>query len=45
MPDRRAVWRLLVMRKFIIVGVMFWLALAYQNSHRDFGDPKLEAAR
>ena len=25
------------MRKFVIVAVMFWLALAYQNSHRDFG--------
>ena len=44
-PDRRPVWHLLVMRGFIIVAVMFWLALAYQNSHRDFGQPRIEAVR
>ena len=44
-PDRRQVWNLLVMRKFVIVAVMFWLALAYQNSHRDFGGAKIEAVR
>jgi hypothetical protein len=32
------------MRQFVIVAVMFWLALAYQNNHRDFG-PKVEAVR
>jgi len=25
--------------------VMLWLALAYQNSHRDFGGAKIEAVR
>ena len=25
------------MRKFVIVAVMFWPALASQNNHRDFG--------
>ena len=34
-----------MIRKFIIVAVMFWLALAYQNSHRDFGGTKAETAR
>jgi hypothetical protein len=34
-----------VIRKFIIVAVMFWLALAYHNSHRDFGGTKAETAR
>ena len=33
------------MRKFVIVAVMFWLALAYQNNHRDFGGVKIEAVR
>ena len=33
------------MRKFVIVAVMFWLALAYHNSHRDFGGAKIEAVR
>ena len=28
------------MRKFVIVAVMFWLALAYQNNHRDLAEPK-----
>jgi hypothetical protein len=27
------------------VAVMFWLALAYQNNHRDFGPAKIEAVR
>ena len=44
-PDRRPVWHLLVMRNFVIVAVMFWLALAYQNNHRDFGPAKIEAVR
>ncbi len=44
-PDRRAVWRLLVMRNCTIVAVMFWVALACQNSHRDVGDVKIEAVR
>ena len=44
-PDRRQVWNLLVMRKFVIVAVMFWLAFAYQNNHRDFGAVKIEAVR
>jgi hypothetical protein len=33
------------MRKFFIVAVMFWLALAYQNNHRDFGPLRVEASR
>ena len=33
------------MRQFVIVAVKFWLALAYQNSHRDFGGAKIEAVR
>ena len=33
------------MRNFFIVAVMFWLALACQNSHRDFGGTKAETAR
>ena len=33
------------MREFVIVAVMFWLALAYQNNHRDFGAAKVEAVR
>jgi hypothetical protein len=33
------------MRKFVIVAVMFWLALAYQNNHRDFGPARTEAVR
>ena len=33
------------MRKFIIVAVMFWLAFAYQNNHRDFGAVKIEDVR
>jgi hypothetical protein len=33
------------MRKFVIVAVMFWLALAYQNNHRHFGGTKVEAVR
>ena len=44
-PDRRAVRHLLVMRGFIIVAVMFWLALSYQNNHRDFGQAKVETVR
>ena len=36
-PDRRQVRHLLVMRKFVIVAAVFWLALACQNSHRGFG--------
>ena len=44
-PDRRAVRHLLVMRGFIIVAVMFWLALSYQNNHRDFGPAKVETVR
>ena len=44
-PDRRAVWHLLVIRGFIIVAVMFWLALSYQNNHRDFGPAKVETVR
>jgi hypothetical protein len=44
-PDRRAVWHLLVIRGFIIVAVMFWLALSYQSNHRDFGPAKVETVR
>jgi len=33
------------MRKFVIVAVMFWLALAYQNNHRDFGPAKIADVR
>ena len=33
------------MRKFVIVAVMFWPALAHQNNHRDFGAVKIEAVR
>ena len=33
------------MRKFVIVAVMFWLALAYQSNHRDFGGVKIQAVR
>lgn len=33
------------MRGFLIVAVMFWLALSYQNHHRDFGPARIEAAR
>jgi hypothetical protein len=44
-PYRRPVWHLLVMRGFIIVAVMFWLALSYQNNHRDFGPAKVETVR
>jgi hypothetical protein len=43
-PHRREVQRLLVMRKFFIVAVMFWLALSCQNNHRDFGPPDVAAA-
>lgn len=32
------------MRNFLIVALMFWVALSYQNNHRDFG-PKVEIAR
>jgi hypothetical protein len=34
-----------VIRKFLIVAVMFWLAISYQNNHRDFGPAKVEAIR
>jgi hypothetical protein len=34
-----------VIRNFFIVAVMFWLALACQNNHRDFGSPRIEASR
>jgi len=33
------------MRQCIILAAMFWLALAYQNNHRDFGGRKIEAVR
>lgn len=33
------------MRKFLIVAVMFWLALSYQNNHRDFGGTRVEAVK
>jgi hypothetical protein len=33
------------MRKFVIVAVMFWPALAYPNGHRDFDGDKIEAVR
>lgn len=33
------------MRGFLIVAVMFWLALSYQNNHRDFDPARIEAAR
>lgn len=33
------------MRGFLIVAVMFWLALSYQNNHRDFGPARIEAVR
>jgi hypothetical protein len=35
----------LQVRKLIIVAVMFCLALAYQNNHRDFGPARIEAVR
>jgi hypothetical protein len=44
-PDRRQVWRLLVMRKIVIVAVMSWAALASQDSHVDFGRTKVEAVK
>ena len=44
-PDRRAVRHLVVMRGFIIVAVMFWLALSSQNNHRDFGPAKVGTVR
>ena len=31
------------MRQCIILAAMFWLALAYQNNHRDFGPVKIVA--
>jgi hypothetical protein len=30
---------------YFIVAAMFWLALSYQNSHRDFGSSKVVAIR
>ena len=33
------------MRGIIIVPVMFWLALSYQNNHRDFGQAKVGTVR
>jgi hypothetical protein len=36
---------LLVIRKIVIVAVMVWLALAYQNNHRDFGPARVGAVR
>jgi hypothetical protein len=33
------------MRGFIIVAVMFGLALSYQNNHRDFGPVKFETVK
>ncbi|MGY2903220.1 hypothetical protein ACVWVY_002241 [Bradyrhizobium sp. URHC0002] len=33
------------MRGFIIVAVMLWLALSWQNNHRDFGPAKVETVR
>ena len=33
------------MRKFVVVAVMFWLALAHQNNYRDFGGVKIRAVR
>jgi hypothetical protein len=33
------------MRKIVIVAVMSWAALAAQDSHGDFGRPKVEAVR
>ena len=32
------------MRNYFILAVMFWGALSYQNSHRDFG-PKIFGAK
>jgi hypothetical protein len=34
-----------MIRNFFILAVMFWLALAYQNNHRDLGSPGIEASR
>jgi hypothetical protein len=34
-----------VILNFFIVAVMFWLALACQNNHRDFGPARIEANR
>jgi hypothetical protein len=36
---------LLVIRKFVIVAVLVWLALADQNNHRDFRPARVEAVR
>lgn len=36
---------LLVIRKFVVVPVMVWLALAYQNNHRDFGPARVGSVR
>ena len=33
------------MRKYVILAVMLWLALACQNNHRDFGGRKIEVVR
>lgn len=33
------------MRKYVVLAVMLWLALAYQNNHRDFGGRRIEAVR
>lgn len=37
------------MRNYFIVALMFWAALSYQNSHRDFGPrifgPQIEIAK
>jgi len=32
-----------VIRNFFIVALMFWSALAFQNTHRDFGPVKIVA--
>jgi hypothetical protein len=33
------------MRGFIIVAVMFLLAISYQNNHRNFGPAKVETVK
>jgi hypothetical protein len=30
---------------YLIIAVMFWLALSYQNNHRDFASSKVVSIR
>jgi hypothetical protein len=43
--NRRQIRRVPVIRNFFIVAVIFRAALTYQNNYRNFGSPKVEAAR